>query len=119
MKNSNFKRILSTVLFVALVLMTVFAISACKKEHEHNLKVVTVDPTCTSEGSKTTTCLDPECEFEEVEILSVKGHDYYTLMGLEPTCTENGFTDYQVFCSSCGPLECAGYTGLLKIDSNI
>lgn len=109
MKNSNLKRILSTVLFVALVLMTVFAISACKKEHEHNLKVVTVDPTCTEDGSKTTTCLDPECDFEEVEILPAKGHDYYTLMGLEPTCTENGFTDYQV-CSVCE--ETKGFTTL-------
>lgn len=107
MKNSNFKRILSTVLFVALVLMTVFAISACKKEHVHDLDTVTVEPTCTEAGSKTTTCLDPECDFEEVEVLPAKGHDYYTLMGLEPTCTENGFTDYQV-CSVCE--ETKGYT---------
>ena len=100
MKNSNFKRILSTVLFVALVLMTVFAISACKKEHAHDLDVVTVDPTCTEPGSRTTTCLDPECDFEEVEVLSALGHDFHELMGLEPTCTENGFSDYEV-CSIC------------------
>lgn len=109
MKNSNLKRILSTVLFVALVLMTVFAISACKKEHVHDLDVVTVEPTCTKDGSKTTTCLDPECDFEKVEVLHAKGHDYYTLMGLEPTCTENGFTDYQV-CSVCE--ETKGFTTL-------
>ena len=76
MKNSNFKRILSTVLFVALVLMTVFAISACKKEHVHDLDTVTVEPTCTEAGSKTTTCLDPECDFEEVEVLAVIDHTY-------------------------------------------
>lgn len=109
MKNSNFKRILSTVLFVALVLMTVFAISACKKEHVHDLDVVTVEPTCTKDGSKTTTCLDPECDFKEVETLPAKGHDFDTLKGLEPTCTEDGYTDYKV-CSVCDVIE--GYTTL-------
>ena len=116
MKNSNFKRILSTVLFVALVLMTVFAISACKKEHVHDLDTVTVEPTCTKAGSKTTTCLDPECDYKEVETLPAKGHDYYTLMGLEPTCTENGFTDYQV-CSVCE--ETKNYTTLEALGHDI
>ena len=116
MKNSNFKRILSTVLFVALVLMTAFAISACKKEHVHDFDTVTVEPTCTKSGSKTTTCLDPECDFEEVEVLPAKGHDYSTLMGLEPTCTENGFTDYQV-CSVCE--ETKGYTTLEALGHDI
>ena len=116
MKNSNFKRILSTVLFIALVLMTVFAISACKKEHVHDLDTVTVEPTCTKAGSKTTTCLDPECDYKEVETLPAKGHDYYTLMGLEPTCTENGFTDYQV-CSVCE--ETKNYTTLEALGHDI
>lgn len=100
MKNSNLKKILSTVLFVALVLMTVFAISACKKEHVHDLDTVTVEPTCTEAGSKTTTCLDPECDFEEVEVLAVIDHTYVEHDAVQPTCTESG-NDAYVTCENC------------------
>ena len=101
MKNSNFKRILSTVLFVALVLMTVFAISACKKEHVHEYKTVTVDSTCTTEGSKTTTCLDPECDFKEVEVLAKANHNLVQYKAVAATCTKDGHGAY-VECKDCG-----------------
>jgi len=73
----------------------------------HDKKVVTVDATCTTDGSVTTTC--SRCDYNNVEVLEAFGHDYgegAEAVVTAPTCTEDGFTTYK--CKNgCGETKVA------------
>ena len=64
--------------------------NAC--EHEYN--AVTVDATCTEDGSVTYTC---QCGDTYTEVIKATGHNY-TSKVTAPTCTEAGFTTYTCRC---------------------
>ena len=59
--------------------------------------VETKNPTCTVDGSITTTC---ECGYVDVEVIPATGHTEETVVGKNPTCTEAGLTDGKK-CSVC------------------
>ena len=98
MKNSTFKKALSTVICVMLLLTVAFVVSSCKKEHVHDfVETERTAPTCTEDGSVTKVC---ECGEKETETLPKTGHALDTVKGYAPTCTEDGLRDYQV-CRNC------------------
>lgn len=97
MKNSNFKKILSTVLFLALVLTMVFTITSCKK---HDLTENVVAATCTEDGCITRTCNDANCDYVETEVIPALGHDLVDHAKQAPGCTTVGWDAYQT-CTRC------------------
>jgi len=57
------------------------------------------DATCTEEGYKAyQTCT--RCDYTSFEKIPAKGHDYKAAV-TEPTCTENGYTEYTCHCGEC------------------
>ena len=68
-------------------------------DHDWGLGVVTVEPTCSTEGAKTFTCSN--CQTTKVEVLTKVDHTRSTVPGKDATCTEDGLTDGSV-CSVCG-----------------
>ena len=67
--------------------------------HSYGNSVVTKQPTCTSEGTKTKTCT--KCNATVTEKLPAKGHTAVTDKGCPATCTTAGKTDGS-HCSVCG-----------------
>lgn len=63
---------------------------------EHNWETVTVDPTCTADGSVTTRCT--VCGEETVEVIPATGHAYDCVV-TGATCTEDGSKVYT--CAVC------------------
>ena len=61
---------------------------------EHSYESVTVNATCTADGSVTYTCT---CGDSYVEVIKSTGHDYKATV-TAPTCTEEGFTTYTCAC---------------------
>ena len=61
---------------------------------EHQYTAVTVDATCTKDGSITYTC---HCGDTYTEVIKATGHDY-TSKVTAPTCTEAGYTTYTCHC---------------------
>ena len=66
--------------------------------HSYGNSVVTKQPTCTSEGTKTKTCT--KCNATVTEKLPAKGHTAVTDKGYTATCTTAGKTDGS-HCSVC------------------
>ena len=66
--------------------------------HSYGNSVVTKQPTCTSEGTKTKTCT--KCNATVTEKLPAKGHTAVTDKGYPATCTTAGKTDGS-HCSVC------------------
>ena len=66
--------------------------------HSYGNSVVTKQPTCTSEGTKTKTCT--KCNATVTEKLPAKGHTAVTDKGCPATCTTAGKTDGS-HCSVC------------------
>jgi len=64
---------------------------------EHVYETVTVEPTCTEDGSVTTFCT--LCGESTVEVLPALGHAYDSVV-TAPTCTEDGCTTHT--CRTCG-----------------
>ena len=64
--------------------------------HEHTFETVTVDATCTEDGSVTTKCTG--CGEETVEVIEALGHDY-ACVETNATCGEEGSKVYT--CSKC------------------
>ncbi len=62
---------------------------------EHNFETITVDATCTEDGSITTKCTI--CGEETVEVIPATGHNYEVTV-TAPTCTEDGYTTYTCAC---------------------
>ena len=66
--------------------------------HSYGNSVITKQPTCTSEGTKTKTCT--KCNATVTEKLPAKGHTAVTDKGYPATCTTAGKTDGS-HCSVC------------------
>ena len=67
-----------------------------------NTSTVTVEATCTEDGSVTVVCDDCGAELS-VEKLPAKGHTEEVRNAKEATCTEDGYTG-DTYCSVCGEL---------------
>ena len=65
--------------------------------HTYGSAVITKQPTCTSEGTKTKTCT--QCGATVTETIAKLSHSYTTTV-VAPTCTTNGYTLHK--CSVCG-----------------
>ena len=65
--------------------------------HTYGNAVITKQPTCTSEGTKTKTCT--QCGATVTETIAKLSHSY-TATVVAPTCTANGYTLHK--CSVCG-----------------
>ena len=65
--------------------------------HTYGSAVITKQPTCTSEGTKTKTCT--KCGATVTETIAKLSHSY-TATVVAPTCTANGYTLHK--CSVCG-----------------
>ena len=65
--------------------------------HTYGNAVITKQPTCTSEGTKTKTCT--QCGATVTETIAKLSHSYTTTV-VAPTCTTNGYTLHK--CSVCG-----------------
>ena len=65
--------------------------------HTYGSAVITKQPTCTSEGTKTKTCT--QCGATVTETISKLSHSY-TATVVAPTCTTDGYTLHK--CSACG-----------------
>ena len=65
--------------------------------HTYGSAVITKQPTCTAEGTKTKTCT--QCGATVTETIAKLSHSY-TATVVAPTCTTNGYTLHK--CSVCG-----------------
>ena len=65
--------------------------------HTYGSAVITKQPTCTSEGTKTKTCT--QCGATVTETIAKLSHSYITTV-VAPTCTAGGYTLHK--CSVCG-----------------
>ena len=65
--------------------------------HTYGSAVITKQPTCTSEGTKTKTCT--KCGATVIETIAKLSHSYTTTV-VAPTCTADGYTLHK--CSVCG-----------------
>ena len=65
--------------------------------HTYGSAVITKQPTCTSEGTKTKTCT--QCGATVTETIAKLSHSY-TATVVAPTCSTNGYTLHK--CSVCG-----------------
>ena len=65
--------------------------------HTYGSAVITKQPTCTSEGTKTKTCT--QCGATVIETIAKLSHSYTTTV-VAPTCTTDGYTLHK--CSVCG-----------------
>ena len=65
--------------------------------HTYGSAVITKQPTCTSEGTKTKTCT--QCGATVTETIAKTSHKYVATV-VAPTCTTNGYTLHK--CSACG-----------------
>ena len=65
--------------------------------HTYGSAVITKQPTCTSEGTKTKTCT--KCNAKVTETIAKLSHSYTTTV-VAPTCTADGYTLHK--CSVCG-----------------
>ena len=65
--------------------------------HTYGNAVITKQPTCTAEGTKTKTCT--QCGATVTETIAKLSHSYTTTV-VAPTCTADGYTLHK--CSVCG-----------------
>ena len=65
--------------------------------HTYGNAVITKQPTCTSEGTKTKTCT--KCNATVTETIPKTSHKYANTV-VAPTCTTDGYTIHK--CSACG-----------------
>ena len=65
--------------------------------HTYGSAVITKQPTCTSEGTKTKTCT--KCNATVTETIPKTSHKYANTV-VAPTCTTDGYTLHK--CSACG-----------------
>lgn len=66
------------------------------------------EPTCTESGELLQVCVNCD-QTKTVEIPATNQHDYVTIIGYEPTCTEDGLSDGE-YCVECG---------IFKIEQNV
>jgi len=70
------------------------------KKLDHVLTTVTVDATCTAEGSETTTCTREGCNYKDVKVLPLVAHTRKDVAANAATCTEEGNVAYWT-CDVC------------------
>ncbi len=103
MKNASLKKILTTILGVALILSTIFVISSCQKKeeaHEHEFyEQVLTEPNCLSDGVSITKCKG--CDYGVEHVVKALGHSYTVHKAYEATCTEDGCQEWRE-CKKCG-----------------
>lgn len=63
-------------------------------------EVITVEPTCTTAGSKIVSCSNPNCDKTTVVEIPALGHDKEEKIVKAPTCTETG--EKETICKRCG-----------------
>ena len=80
---------------------------------DHRYMAVTVEATCTQDGSVTYTCA---CGDSYVEVIPAAGHDYKAVV-TAPTCTVGGYTTYT--CATCGDAYTANETAAVGHDYNV
>ena len=95
------KKSVRLALVFALVIATVFTITACfgtgSSKHKHSYTSVVTDPTCTEEGYTTYTC---KCGDTYVDDYVDPAHTLVNHKAKNATCTEPGNGAY-VACSKC------------------
>lgn len=69
-----------------------------KEIHDYDSGVITLAPTCVTEGVKTYTC--NSCGNKKTESVAVLGHSVVTDAAVNPTCTTTGLTEGK-HCSRC------------------
>lgn len=102
MKNASLKKILTTVFAIMLILCTIFAISSCKKEEEHQhefYEQVLTEPNCLSEGVSITKC--EGCDYGVEHVVKALGHKYTVHKAYKATCMEDGCQEWRE-CKECG-----------------
>ncbi len=69
---------------------------------DHNLKVTTVEPTCTEDGKREFKCENEACTYftPKTEVLPALGHNYLSHEATDATCTEDGSIEYKE-CVRC------------------
>lgn len=78
--------------------ITVLAADTQIENCDHSyISMVTKDPTCTTEGTRTCTCTG--CGDSYTESVAATGHSYESMV-TEPTCTDSGYTTHT--CARCG-----------------
>ncbi len=107
MKTISMKKFFSLLLCLCMLLSmnsTAFAAEGEENTCDHvwNEGVVTLEPTCTTEGVKTFTCTVDECgKTKEEPIPAAHSWDEGTVT-LEPTCTTAGVKTYSCTADGCG-----------------
>lgn len=67
---------------------------------ENGTEVITVEPTCETEGQKTIQCVNAGCEYKTTQVISKLGHDMQPGTAVPATCTTSGYTPYT--CNNTG-----------------
>ena len=75
----------------------IYKLTCVCTSHTYGSAVITKQPTCTSEGTKTKTCT--QCGATVTETIAKLSHSY-TATVVAPTCTTDGYTLHK--CSVCG-----------------
>ena len=76
----------------------------CGKKHIHALDsgIISVPPTCTTNGEKEYCCTYTNCSYKKTDPLKATGHkNKETRNAKKPTCKEEGYTG-DVYCKDCG-----------------
>ena len=76
----------------------------CGKKHIHALDsgMISVPPTCTTNGEKEYCCTYTNCSYKKTDPLKATGHkNKETRNAKKPTCKEEGYTG-DVYCKDCG-----------------
>ena len=83
---------LLTLLSIAVVLVALLGLSACKKEHTHSYSEwkTVAEPTCAIFGIQKRTC---ECGYEETKTQEALQHTLVTDAAVDATCTSAGKTE--------------------------
>lgn len=98
-------RIIIRCIFLCLLLYAILALTlSCHRseqneEHEHLFEtwVVTVEPTCVTDGERESVC---QCNEKKIEAIPALGHDFIKNSEKLPTCTQAGWKEYRT-CSRC------------------
>ena len=70
------------------------------KGHSFGEYTVTKAPTCTEKGEETATCANG-CGTTDTNEIAALGHDYVEVNHQDPTCTAEGFIEYECARSGC------------------
>ena len=92
------KRLLTALAVFVMVVACLFAVSSCKRNHEHNYTAKDVAATCTEAGYKLFECSCGESYREPTD--AALGHALTNHVGKAATCSKDGYGAY-VACTRC------------------